>query len=144
MVYQLHGCLCLLRRREPGFILYPVCIMGSFVILDNPWLIQSMLLGCPLPCTETLVKTVFMNEFHKTSSTMNVSRVDIAFYNKVDTTVRDFPTFNLSSLLASLGGALGLWLGLGMLQILDSILPTTCRDIQYCKRVNRCDCISVH
>ena len=76
---------------------------------------------CPLPCTETLVKTVFMNEFYKTYSKLNVSRVDIAFYNKVDTTVRDFPTFNLSSFLASLGGALGLWLGLGMLQILDSI-----------------------
>ena len=93
-----------------------------------------MLLGCPLPCTETLVKTVFMNEFHKTSSKMNVSRVDIAFYNKVDTTIRDFPTFHFSSFLASLGGTLGLWLGLGILQLLDSILITICKDMRCCRK----------
>ena len=99
---------------------------------------------CPLPCTETFVKTVFMNEFYKTYSKLNVSRVDIAFYNKVDTTVRDFPTFNLSSFLASLGGALGLWLGIGMLQILDSILLIICRDMQYCRRKPKgCDCSSI-
>ena len=53
---------------------------------------------------------------------MNVSRIDIVFYHKVDTTIRDFPTFNFASFLASLGGTLGLWLGLGILQLLDSIL----------------------
>ena len=81
-----------------------------------------------MPCTETLIKTVFMNEFQKTSR-KNLSRVDIAFYNKVDTTIRDFPIFNLSSFLASLGGTLGLWLGLGILQILDSIIIKICGDI---------------
>ena len=63
-----------------------------------------------------------MNEFHKTSMKYNYSRVDIAFCDKVDMTIRDFPPFNFSSFLASLGGTLGLWLGLGILQILDSIL----------------------
>ena len=63
-----------------------------------------------------------MNEFYKTASGLNVSRVDIAFYNKVDTTIRDFPTFHFSSFLASLGGTLGLWLGLGIVQLLDSII----------------------
>ena len=80
------------------------------------------MLGCPLPCTETLVKTVFMNEFYKSSNQRNVSRIDIVFYHKVDMTIRDFPTFNFASFLASLGGTLGLWLGLGILQLIDSIL----------------------
>ena len=74
-----------------------------------------------------------MNEFQKTSS-KNLSRVDIAFYNKVDMTIRDFPVFNLSSFLASLGGTLGLWLGLGILQILDSILIKICKDIPCFKK----------
>ena len=59
-----------------------------------------------------------------------MSRIDIAFYNKVDTTIRDFPTFHFSAFLASLGGSLGLWLGLGILQVLDSIPVTICKDIR--------------
>ena len=75
-----------------------------------------------------------MNEFYKTATNLNVSRVDIAFYNKVDTTIRDFPPFNFSSFLASLGGSLGLWLGLGILQILDSILLRVCKDLRCCRK----------
>ena len=76
------------------------------------------------------IKTVFMSEFYKTSIKLNVSRIDIAFNNKVDTTIRDFPTFNFSSFLASLGGSLGLWLGLGILQVLDSVPITICKNIR--------------
>ena len=81
-----------------------------------------------------MIKTVFMNEFHKTSMKYNYSRVDIAFCDKVDMTIRDFPSFNLSSFLASLGGTLGLWLGLGILQILDSILITVCKEMRYFRK----------
>ena len=81
-----------------------------------------------------MVKTVFMNEFYKTSTKLNVSRVEISFYNKVDTTIRDFPSFHFSTLLASLGGTLGLWLGLGILQILDSILITIFKDVHCCRK----------
>ena len=75
-----------------------------------------------------------MNEFHKTSKKYNYSRVDIAFFDKVDMTIRDFPPFNLSSFLASLGGTLGLWLGLGILQILDSILIKVCKEMRYFRK----------
>ena len=92
----------------------------------NPLFVQ----GCPMPCTETLVKTVFMNEFYKTSSKLNVSRIDISFYNKVDTSIRDFPDFPFLSFLASLGGTLGLWLGLGILQLFDCIPITICKDLR--------------
>ena len=79
-----------------------------------------------MPSTETQVKTVFMSEFYKMSRKLKVSRIDIAFDNKVDTTIRDFPAFNFSSFLASLGGSLGLWLGLGILQVLDNVPITIC------------------
>ena len=92
------------------------------------------MLGCPLPCTETLVKTVLLDEFYKTSAELNVSRIDIVFYHKVDMTIRDFPIFNFASFLASLGGTLGLWLGLGILQLLDSILVTICKDMRCCRK----------
>ena len=90
--------------------------------------------GCPVPCTETLIKTVYLNDFHKTSNVMNVSRVDIAFFNKVDTYITDFPSFHFSTFLASLGGTLGLWMGLGILQILDSVITTVCKHWQCCRK----------
>ena len=112
------------------FVKYQEIVTGSmnsgwetFSLFQNNSFPQSLFLGCPLPCTETLVKTVFMDEFYKTSAELNVSRIDIVFYHKVDMTIRDFPIFNFASFLASLGGTLGLWLGLGILQLLDSIIP---------------------
>ena len=98
----------------------------STIIHNSPTL---CVLGCPLPCIQTQAKTVFIEEMYKTSSSRNMSRIDIAFDNKVDTTIRDFPTFNFSRFLASLGGTLGLWLGLGILQVLDSVPITICKNI---------------
>ena len=49
------------------------------------------------------------------------SKIDIVFSPVVKMFVNDFQSFSFSSFLASVGGALGLWLGLGVQQIIDSL-----------------------
>ena len=80
----------------------------------------TLFLGCPLPCTETKIKTIFINEFDK--PTEDKSRIDIAFSTTVSTYINDFPTFRLPKFLSELGGTLGLWLGLGVLQLFNILL----------------------
>ena len=74
---------------------------------------------CPAPCLSTMITSVFIDEKIVMS---NNSRIDIAFYENVYTTDHDFPIFSLAQFLASLGGTLGLWLGLGVIQTLNLIL----------------------
>ena len=66
---------------------------------------------------ETSIKTVFIDE----KSTEKDPRFDIAFSTTVKTYINDFPSFNFASFLAATGGAIGLWLGLGVQQILDQV-----------------------
>lgn len=75
---------------------------------------------CPLPCTSTTRSTDFLYEMQEDVS---YSTIDITFSDKVQVTHWDYSGFNWSDLLASLGGAMGLWLGVGVVQLLDTILP---------------------
>ena len=80
---------------------------------------------------ETNIKTVFIDE--KTEGT-SVKRFDIAFSTKVKTYINDFPSFNFATFLAATGGAIGLWLGLGVQQILDQLSLACCRALLLNKR----------
>ena len=75
-----------------------------------------------MPCSSTMIDSVFIDE---KSVLSNNSRIDIAFYENIYTTIHDFPTFSLAQFLASFGGTLGLWLGLGVMQTLNLLF--TCR-----------------
>ena len=74
---------------------------------------------CPRPCTQTQIK---LNKLvtEKWSQTM----VEVMFSDKVMVTYNYYPEFSLVEALASLGGSLGLWLGLGVLQLLQLLLAT--------------------
>jgi len=76
---------------------------------------------CLLPCTTTDIKTVYMNEKYVDRIYAN-SRIDITFSTTVNRYIYDFPKFNFTSFLASLGGTTGLWLGLGVIQLLESTI----------------------
>ena len=78
-------------------------------------------LDCLMPCTQTQINTVFINEKKNVSDTPR-SRIDITFSRTVDTTIHDFPLFSLTAFLSSLGGSLGLWLGLSVLGIIDILI----------------------
>ena len=84
-------------------------------------IIYSFLIDCPDPCLQTYTKAVFVEE-RKILKVPGYSKIDIVFSPVVKMFVNDFQSFSFSSFLASVGGALGLWLGLGVQQIIDSLL----------------------
>ena len=75
--------------------------------------------GCPLPCTETKIKTVFINE--KVFDRRNVTRVELIFSTTVKRKIYSFPQFNFFTFLTSVGGTAGLWLGLGIIQVSQNL-----------------------
>ena len=75
--------------------------------------------NCPRPCTQTQIK---LNKL-LTEKWPHPS-VELMFSDKVMVTYNYYPEFSLVEALASLGGSLGLWLGLGVLQLLQLLLAT--------------------
>ena len=75
--------------------------------------------NCPRPCTQTQIK---LNKL-LTEKWPHPS-VELMFSDKVMVTYNYYPEFSLVEALASLGGSLGLWLGLGVLQLLQLLLST--------------------
>lgn len=49
----------------------------------------------------------------------NHTTFDLTFYQRVSITESFYPSLSVTELLTSLGGALGLWLGVGVVQLLD-------------------------
>lgn len=86
------------------------------------WPTYSCIIDCVDPCVQTYTKAVFIEEgkILKVSG-YGFSKIDIVFAPVVKRYVHDFQQFSFSSFLASVGGALGLWLGLGVQQIIDSL-----------------------
>ena len=57
-----------------------------------------------------------------TSWKKNVSSIVISFNKNVQLKRIGFKEFNSSTFLADLGGSIGLWLGLGVVQILEILI----------------------
>ena len=75
--------------------------------------------SCAQPCKATDVTTIFLDETYKLS---NNSRLDIVFSKKVTIALSSFPSFNLAMLLSEIGGSMGIWLGLGAVQIIQCLV----------------------
>ena len=73
----------------------------------------TRLSACPLPCTTIYTSTRLVA---KTNKFQNRSKIELTFSNTMKVTTTDFLPFHLSTLLSDLGGSMGLWLGLGVLQ----------------------------
>ena len=71
---------------------------------------------CPLPCTITSVVA------KKEDETVVESGIDITFLQTVLITTTSFPNFQLSDALAKLGGAMGFWLGIGVVQVVEIVI----------------------
>ena len=84
----------------------------------------TQLSDCPLPCITTTTETKHISD--KTNP-CNLSTLLLTLSSKVLVTRTDFPEFRLASFLSEVGGSMGLWLGLGMVQalelVINSLLP---------------------
>ena len=68
---------------------------------------------CPLPCSTISVDSRLI--FEEINS-KNVSVLDLTFSQSVMVTTVEFLKFSFSNFLSDLGGSMGLWLGIGLLQ----------------------------
>ena len=77
--------------------------------------------ACPIPCTQTQIR---LNKL-VTEKWEGPPSVELMMSDKVMVTYNYYPKFSPVEALASLGGSLGLWLGLGVLQLLQLLLATS-------------------
>jgi hypothetical protein len=73
--------------------------------------------NCPLPCTTFHIETKFTTEFAD-----YFNGIEIEIFQKVQVVTTDFVTPPISSFLSVVGGSMGLWLGLGVLQVVEMIV----------------------
>ena len=75
--------------------------------------------NCSLPCTRTKIQTIFAEEKYVDK---NKSKINIIFENTVSIDRRDFKSFNPAHFVSSIGGSVGFWLGVGVMQSLNTII----------------------
>ena len=80
----------------------------------------SLKSSCPLPCSTITIRSQMTGE-----TFIDHPVIGISFDSTVEVTRTDFVEFSISGLLSDIGGSLGFWLGLGVLQAVQ-ILTTYC------------------
>ena len=101
-------------------------LVTTFIMGDQDYFYKNytgMILGtmksdCHAPCTSTQITSVFLDE---KSGGLHGSTIDITFSEKVSIVITNFPKFNLALFLSSCGGSMGLWLGVGVVQIMEFV-----------------------
>ena len=83
---------------------------------------------CPLPCDTVLSETRFLAE-----QSINQSKIDITFAQQVQVTTTFLMGPTLSSFLSSVGGSMGLWLGLGVVQAVELVINFVLPWIRACR-----------
>ena len=86
---------------------------------------------CPVPCTTTSI----VAKEEDVSIIEDGSDIDVTFFETILVTTTSFPAFSFSDALAKLGGAMGLWLGLGIMQVLE--ISLTIRQRLVCRNVEK-------
>ena len=86
---------------------------------------------CHLPCVTTFVETRLFSE---SSSTFNGSLINLTFSPTISITTTSFLKFIFAKFLSDLGGCMGLWLGLSMFQLVETLIK--CRPAKSCKSVS--------
>ena len=79
----------------------------------------TQLSDCPLPCTTTSVETRLLAE---TIRSYNSSKINLTFSPTIIVTTTSFLKFIFAKFLSDLGGCMGLWLGLSLVQLVETVL----------------------
>ena len=73
---------------------------------------------CTLPCTSTQISGAYISAREVST---NHTTFDLTFAQIVTIVNSDFPKFDWTKFFSDLGGSMGLWLGLGMVQFFGAI-----------------------
>ena len=73
---------------------------------------------CPLPCTSTQISGAQISTRYISA---NYSTFDLTFSQMVTINISEYPSFDWTMFLSELGGAMGLWFGLGVAQFVGSV-----------------------
>ena len=76
---------------------------------------------CLLPCMSTKVSGAFISA----QDVENFTIFDLTFSQVVTRTIFDFPSFQWTVFFSGLGGSMGLWLGIGVSQLLLMVITLT-------------------
>ena len=95
-----------LGKVSSGNVVNPLEMFNFAELFDG-----SKASSCPLPCRTTHVTSKLLNVKYS-----NEPSLHIMFADSVTVTKTDFVSFSLWTFLADTGGAMGLWLGLGVIQ----------------------------
>ena len=95
-------------------------------VVENKRIYSDLLSGnaendCPVPCKNTEISSVFLGDKHEHAAVSQYT-IDIVFDHNISITVFYFPDFSFAEFLSLLGGSMGLWLGAGVLQIVDVLI----------------------
>ena len=74
---------------------------------------------------------VTANEISEKRTAANWSYLTISFDQTVSLHRSSFPSFNWSTYLAALGGTVGLWLGLGIMQLMEILMQKVASQPKY-------------
>lgn len=103
--FQTHYNYCRMMEQEK-----PISMVDYFTGIKNS--------DCFKPCMSTKVSGVITsNQFFS----KNFTFVNLAFDSVVKVEEYFYPQFSIVEFLSSIGGSLGLWLGVGVLQITNMI-----------------------
>ena len=69
-----------------------------------------------------LLLKIFGAEISKRKVDEDISSLDITFKQSITVKEYFYPQFSIPDFLSSMGGALGLWLGLGVLQLVTNVV----------------------
>ena len=85
--------------------------------------------SCPIPCTKTIIDVK-----HLATEEAYDHTIIFMFSESLMVTTHSFPDMSLVEDLASVGGSMGLWLGLGVLQLLQLVVKNL---FAVCTRVTK-------
>ena len=89
--------------------------------IENWYNLKNLISGkessdCRLPCTKVSVES--KSDYAKNNDE-EFDQVNLIFLSSVEVTKTEFSKFNIFEMLTFIGGNMGLWLGLGMVQFLE-------------------------
>ena len=95
----------------------------AHMIIYTDLMAGTTISDCLLPCTKTKIETVAVDEKYVVYKD---SKIDISFTKMVTVSKTDFPEFSIVNFLSALGGSMGFWLGLGVIQTLELLMKISC------------------